>query len=222
MQTSRLAAFLGAIAVALSSQASADIITYRFTGQVLEAPVQLSDLAYNSGTNPLTFTIVVNNAIPPDVAGPYAASYIQAIQSISVELGGTLIASSDTGLILISTDTFSGSQPTPGRQVFQASVPTAADFSSGPVLGLTPTKLESNFQTGINQQVFASTAFPVPFPAQSVPMLREVRVTFASPATQPLYASLRTVTTTAVVPVPAAAWLLGGALGLLPLVRRRA
>jgi hypothetical protein len=49
-----------------------------------------------------------------------------------------------------------------------------------------------------------------------------VRVTFASPATQPLYASLRTVTTTAVVPVPAAAWLLGGALGLLPLVRRRA
>ena len=222
MQTSRLAAFLGAIAVALSSQASADIITYRFTGNILEVPVQLNDLAYNSGTNPLVFTIVVNNAIGPDSTGPTAATYIQAVQSITVELAGTLIAAADTGLVSVITDTYNGSQPTPGKQAFQAYV-QQGDFASGPVLGLTPKNLESNFQTGINQQVFASTAFPVPFPPLAFPFqVREVRLNFNSPATQPLYGYLTSVTTTSVVPVPAAAWLLGGALGLLPLVRRRA
>lgn len=222
MPKSLALAAIAAASLVLPGLAGASIITYRFTGQVLEAPVQLTDLAYNSGPNPLVFTIVVNDGIPAEATGPYGATYAQAVQSITVELGGQLIATAATGQIGITTDDQAGTLPGGGRQAFQAYVPNPGDFTSGPVLGLTPKKLESNFMTGFGAHVFASTALPVPFPPQSVSMSREVRLTFESPATQPLYALLRTTTTTAVVPVPAAAWLLGGALGLLPLVRRRA
>ena len=132
------------------------------------------------------------------------ATYTSAIVSATVELGGQTVATSQSGSAARYRQ-FAGFAA--ARDVFGYQIGSAAGFNSAPFRGLTPTLLDLGSRA-FTSNAFASMGLPNPFPRVSFPFqATELRINFASPATQPLLAMLSTVTTTTVIPVPAAAWL---------------